>query len=72
VTSAVFFNACGSPSVFNLLSILKIKKSSNPFVMERVKIPGTHYKISSKDHEATNVGSVPKRPKSGNIFTDKP
>jgi hypothetical protein len=21
--------------------------------MERVKIPGTHYKISSKDHEAT-------------------
>jgi hypothetical protein len=28
------------------------QKSNNPFVIERVKIPGTHYKISSTDHQA--------------------
>jgi hypothetical protein len=30
-------------------------KSNNPFVIERVKIPGTHYKISSMDYQAANV-----------------
>jgi hypothetical protein len=30
-------------------------KSNNPFVIERVKIPGTHYKISSTDYQAANV-----------------
>jgi hypothetical protein len=29
-------------------------KSNNPFVIERVKIPGTHYKISSMDYQAAN------------------
>jgi hypothetical protein len=29
-------------------------KSNNPFVIERVKIPGTH-KISSTDYQAANV-----------------
>jgi hypothetical protein len=36
----------------------------NQFVMERIKIPGTHFKISS----TTNVRSVPKRPKSDSNF----
>jgi hypothetical protein len=30
-------------------------KSNNPFLIERVKIPGTHYKISSTDYQAANV-----------------
>jgi hypothetical protein len=50
------------------------EKSNNPFVIETVKIPGTHYKMSNTDHHAANVRSMPKRPKSGStydIFTDK-
>jgi hypothetical protein len=27
-------------------------KSNNPFVIERIEIPGTYFKISSTDHQA--------------------
>jgi hypothetical protein len=44
----------GTMEVF-LLYLEGPGKFNNPFVIERVKIPGTHYIISSTDYQAANV-----------------